>query len=166
MPEVVASNGAVRGKLSLLSPKTNYVCHLRNTANFASQIEAKIWQWIIVKAKRAIPGDVINIVVCGHGDPQRLGFYAGYHRIFPFEMDKMLGKFKQGVTVNVISGTGHSDEKEERSLDQIVQHPRTQRPRPVSEGFPGTGFSHVVTHSLCLLRPCGIPLPHGDRSKA
>lgn len=166
MPEVVASDGAIRGNLSLLSPKPNYICHLGNPADLASQIEAKIWQWITVKAKRAIAGDVINIVVCGHGDPQRLGFYAGYHRIFPFEMDKMLGKFKQGVTVNVISGTGHSDDEEECSLDQKVQHSQTKRPRPLSEGFLGLGFSHVITHSLSLLRPCGIPLLHGDRSEA
>lgn len=65
-----------------------------------------------VKAKRAIPGDVINVVVCGHADPQRLGFYAGYHRIFPFEIDRMLGKFKPGVTVNFISGSAHSVEEE------------------------------------------------------
>lgn len=165
MPEVVASDGAVRSKLSLLSPELNYICHLTNPAYFASQIEAKIWQWITVKAKTAIPGDVINIVVCGHGDPQRLGFCAGYHRIFPFEMDEMLGKFKQGVMVNVISGAGNSDEKEECSLDQIVQPPRTHRARQLNERFLGPGFSNLVTHSLSLLRPCGIPQPNGDRSK-
>lgn len=109
MHEVVASNRAVRGKLIFWFLGAR-LCRL-SCADLASQIEGKIRQWIAVKAKRAIPGDVINIVVCGHGDPQRLGFYAGYHRIFPFEMDRMLGKFKPGVTVNVISGSAHSVEE-------------------------------------------------------
>lgn len=123
--------------------------YLENHADLASQIEEKILQWIAMKAKKAIPGDVINIVVCGHGDPQRLGFYAGYNRIFPFELDRMLEKFKQGVTVNIISGSAHSVEEE-------VCEPRsapTKGPEPLNEGCHGLGFSHIVSHSLRLLRP-------------
>lgn len=86
-----------------------------------------------VKANKAIPGDVINIVVCGHADPQRLGFYAGYHRIFPFEMDRMLGKFKPGVTVNVISGSAHSVEREEEECE--LRTTASKRPKPHSEEY-------------------------------
>ena len=148
MPEVVASNRAVRGKLNFFVPRTR-LCW-RPCADLASQIEGKIRQWIAVKAKKAVPGDVINIVICGHGDPQRLGFYAGYHRIFPFEMDRMLGKFKPGVTVNVISGSAHSVEEEGCEL----QTARTKRPQPQSEGFHRLGFSHKFSRSLGLL---GLP---------
>lgn len=127
MSEVVASNRAVRGKLILLFPEPVYAGFLLLT--LASQIEGKIRQWIAVKSKKAVPGDVINIVVCGHGDPRRLGFYAGYHRIFPFEMDRLLGKFKPGVTVNVISGSVNSVEDEGCES----QTARTERPKPRSE---------------------------------
>ena len=130
MPEVVASNRAVRGKVDFFFQVTGtpvYPCWLSCT-DFSSsrKIEGRIRQWMEVKAKRAIPGDVINIVVCGHADPQHLGFYAGYHRIFPFEIDRMLGKFKPGVTVNVISGSAHSVEEEGCELRTAP----TKRPKP------------------------------------
>lgn len=104
----------------LLFPKIVYAGCLENCADLACQIEKKIRQWIGVKAKRAISGDVINIVVCGHGDPQRLGFYAGYHRIFPSEMNRILGRFKKGVTVNFISGSAHS-------VEEVVSGSRSSR---------------------------------------
>lgn len=138
----------------------NRLCGLsREYADLASQMEARIRQWIAVKAKRAIPGDIINIVVCGHGDPQRLGFYAGYHRIFPFEMDRMLGKFKHGVTVNVISGSAQSAEEDGRTA-------RTKRPRSLSAWFHGLGFSLQVSHSLSLLRLSWSLLQPGVGCKA
>lgn len=132
-----------------MSPELVYINCLESYADLAFQIEAKIRQWIAVKAKSAIPGDVINIVVCGHGDPQRLGFNAGYHRIFPFEMNRVLGKFKQGVTVNVISGSAHPVEGE--GCEPRIA--RTKRPRQVSEGFHKRWLSHIASHSLGLLGP-------------
>lgn len=149
-------------RLSQLSRKLLCICWVEKPADLVSQMAQEIWQWIAVKAKGAIPGDVVNIVVCGRGDPQRLGFYAGHHRIFPFDMDKMLGTFKQGVTVNVISGVGHSDEDEWYNLNQKGQSAQTKRPKPFSEGVLGLRFSRIA-HSLGLR---GNPLPPGNKSKA
>ncbi|KAL8830119.1 MAG: hypothetical protein Q9170_005879 [Blastenia crenularia] len=72
------------------------------------QLKDEIIKWISQKASVAVPGDVVYVIIECHGSGKSFTLMVGSNKLLPVELRNLIGKFKDGVQVNMISGACHS----------------------------------------------------------
>lgn len=105
------------------------------------QLLEKVQNWISVKKQQAVAGDVVNIILEGHGTYK--GEYCiGSRRIHPYAFRDLLSGFKDGVQVNAVSGACHSGQ----FIDAIKTS--NQKNRYLSVACAGDEVALATTRSL------------------
>lgn len=105
------------------------------------QLFEKVQNWIADKKQQAVAGDVVNIILEGHGNFK--GEYCiGSDYVHPYVFRDLLSGFKDGVQVNAVSGACHSG----KFIDAIETS--GQKDRYLAVACPGNETTYSTTRSL------------------
>ncbi|KAN0081995.1 hypothetical protein V8E54_003293 [Elaphomyces granulatus] len=121
----------------------------------------KVEKWIVDKVQWAEPGDVVNIILEGHG--AKSGEYCiGDRRLHPYVFRDWVAKFRPGVQVNAISGACYSGafvdavQSSEQKDRYITYEMSWSVTRSVSNRIRNSRFSQAFVQSLAKLNLPGI----------
>lgn len=108
----------------------------------AHELLEKVQSWIVEKQTLAEDGDIVNIILEGHGCKGGGELIIGKNWIHPSVLSNLLRNFKVGVQVNAVSGACYSG----RFVDIIKTSGQTQR--YVAAASPGESKAYATTRSI------------------
>ena len=136
-----------------------------------SQLKGEVIKWIEKKIKSTVSGDVVNIIIEGHGDAKGRGLCLGPNRIFPQEMSDLTSKFRDGIQVNIITGACHSgaiadvisatgQKNRHVAAACAAEQVATAYKRSVSNRLRNSRFSQAFCQSLSRMKLPGVIQEH------
>ncbi|KKK26856.1 hypothetical protein ARAM_003456 [Aspergillus rambellii] len=131
------------------------------------ELLGRVETWIREKQQQAEDGDVVSIILEGHGS-RKEGYCIGDRRVHPDVFGNLLAGFKDGVQVNAISGACYSGQfinaiqaSNQRSRYFAVACPgdglALSPTRSISNRIRNSRFSQAFVQSLAKIQLPGVP---------